>query len=76
MEKVVKFIKKLDRKRREQIYPILFDIYDLNLDHLDIKKLQGYENRFRVRVGKIRIIFEKRGKQGIVLEINTRGDIY
>jgi len=55
-----KFIKKLDNKRRERILEVLetlksnpmpFRIYDL-------KKLEGIENSYRIRVGNMRITYE------------------
>lgn len=55
-----KFIKKLDNKRRERILVVLetlksnpmpFRIYDL-------KKLEGIENSYRIRIGNMRITYE------------------
>ena len=45
---------------------------------LDIKKLQWYENRYRLRVGKYRILFEKYEDKLIILviDIGSRGDVY
>jgi mRNA-degrading endonuclease RelE of RelBE toxin-antitoxin system len=57
MDLISKFLKKLDRKRRQEIEALLFQIKQKNLSRLDIKKLKGAENIFRVRKGNIRIIF-------------------
>lgn len=55
-----KFLKCLDRKRREkvikvletlQLNPIPFRLYDM-------KKLEGMENGYRIRIGNIRITYE------------------
>ena len=44
----------------------------------DVKKLKGYENYYRLRVGDIRIIFEKEDDKLkiIVIDIGNRGQIY
>ena len=57
MNKSDKFLKKCTTKERIQLIEILTDIFNGNLSSLDIKKLKGYDNYFRVRKGSIRIIF-------------------
>ena len=45
----------------------------------DVKPLEGYKDRFRLRVGKYRVIFRYEGNDVIVLyiiDIGARGDIY
>ncbi|MCL2212219.1 MAG: type II toxin-antitoxin system RelE/ParE family toxin [Oscillospiraceae bacterium] len=41
----------------------------------DVKKLQGYTNTYRLRVGEYRILFEI-SEQIIVLDILPRGSAY
>lgn len=45
---------------------------------LDIKQLKGVENVYRLRIGKIRIVYEIRDNELVVLVISvgSRGDIY
>lgn len=43
-------------------------------DDLDNKKLKGYKDIFRVRKGKIRIIYQVIGNKMIILVINKRKD--
>ncbi|MEG9498736.1 type II toxin-antitoxin system RelE family toxin [Mannheimia indoligenes] len=38
---------------------------------LDIKKLRGYINRFRLRVGRYRVIFEVQDGEPKIIEIQT-----
>lgn len=38
---------------------------------LDIKKLKGYINRFRLRVGRYRVIFEVQNGEPKIIEIQT-----
>ena len=42
----------------------------------DIKKLKGIENGYRLRVGSIRVLFEKDGDKIHVVKIDNRGDVY
>ena len=42
----------------------------------DIKKLRGYENMYRLRVGDFRIIFEKEGGNYHIIKIDNRGNVY
>ena len=42
----------------------------------DIKKLRGYENMYRLRVGDFRIIFEKDDDNYHVIKIDNRGSVY
>ena len=55
---------------------IIIAIY--KLPEGDVKKLKGYENYYRLRVGDIRIIFEKEDDKLkiIVIDIGNRGQIY
>lgn len=42
----------------------------------DIKKLQGFQNLQRLRVGKYRIIFSLENETITIMAIGSRGDIY
>jgi mRNA interferase RelE/StbE len=74
-----KFIKKRTPKERETIdtkLSILSD--DINSIELDIKKLKGSENRFRLRIGKYRILYEVYEDELIIIlaDAGSRGDVY
>jgi len=47
-----------------------------NLPFGDIKKLRGIKNGYRLRVGKVRILFEQDGNKRYILTIDNRGDVY
>ena len=74
MDKAKKFLRKLSGAKREGIDEILYKIEIGKTQGLDIKKLKGYKNTFRVRIGDIRIVFSE--DKGIiqVLFIGKRGD--
>jgi len=42
----------------------------------DVKKLQGIKNGYRLRVGSVRVLFEKEGNKIHVIAIDNRGDVY
>ena len=42
----------------------------------DVKKLKGIENGYRLRIGNVRVLFEKNGEQIHVIKIDNRGDVY
>jgi mRNA interferase RelE/StbE len=71
-----KFLK--SRPRKEQVR-ILSQIYKLPSGN-HIKKMEGYDNRYRLRIGDFRVIYELHA-DGItlvvlVVEIGNRGDVY
>jgi len=75
-----KFIRSRDKNERaiidNKLEILSKDPY--NNDILDIKKLKGYENRYRLRVGKYRIIYEVYDEKFIIIlaDGGSRGGIY
>jgi len=70
-----KFLK--SRPRKDQVR-LLARIYKLP-EGEDIKKMTGYENYYRLRVGDYRILYELHHGEMLVVQINdigNRGDIY
>lgn len=75
MDQAHKFLKKLDSKRRLNIQSILEKLYAKDFSDLDIKKLKGVLNIFRVRKGEIRIIYTISDDNEIkILKIDFRTD--
>ena len=75
MDKIEKALKKLTPRERERIKDILTAIKSRRLKNLDVKKLKGREDVFRVRKGKIRIVYRIDGKGDIfILTIERRSD--
>ncbi|MCH2188735.1 type II toxin-antitoxin system RelE/ParE family toxin [Candidatus Gracilibacteria bacterium] len=61
--------------KKEILKEIIQDIQKNNLNNYSIIPLKGYTDIYRIRKGKVRIIFEK-GKENKILAIDTRGHIY
>ena len=76
MDKITKFLLKLSIKERNLILEIIGKILSLDLNWLDIKKLQWEENLYRIRKWKIRIIFSLIWSKSKIIDINYRGNIY
>jgi len=72
MDKIEKVLNKLDSKLKRRIKNILFQIDEGNFRHLDLKRLRGKKDIFRVRKGDIRIIFHKVADSVKILSIERR----
>lgn len=72
MPSLKKLLSKFNKEEREIIEFLIEKIISLNWRDLDIKKLRGYQNIFRIRKGKIRIIFAKDKKEVSVIAIERR----
>lgn len=46
------------------------------LTRLDIKKLKGYDNHYRIRVGDYRILFFRESGTAMVYDVSHRSDVY
>jgi len=57
MPSLKKLLSKFNREERGVLEFLIEKIVSLNWSGLNIKKLKGYQNIFRIRKGKIRIIF-------------------
>ena len=76
MHKADKLLSKIPKKDRDSILKVLSALYLNKANHLDIKKLKGFKNVFRVRVGRYRIIYTKDNEQVLeVLAITKRDEI-
>lgn len=75
MDKIAKALLSLSAQERKAIKAILLKIKAGVLSGLDLKKLKNCDDIFRVRKGKLRIIFKKdtTGKY-FILAIERRSD--
>jgi len=74
MEKIKKFLLKLSPGERQKVEEILQHIAGGNLEQLNVKKLKGYKDVFRVRFGSIRIIFAIRSMKRKIIDVSRRND--
>ena len=73
MDKVVKFLKRLSTDERVLVENVLVQIKKGDLSGLDVRKLKGVGNLFRVRQGSIRIILKKEKATYTIIFIERRG---
>jgi len=74
MDKNQKFLKRLSSKELTALQKVLLQIQERKTTGLDIKKLSGHHDIFRVRAGDIRIIFLANRTTIEVLEISRRNE--
>ena len=75
MEKVSKALGRLTVKEREKVKEILVRLKNGQSGGLDLKKLKGHEDIFRIRKGKLRIIYRIDNNGSIfILTIERRND--
>ena len=74
MDKIEKFLSKLERKELAKILTLINKIEKGVLLSLDVKKLVGYQDLYRVQQGNIRIIILKNGDSFEVISIERRSD--
>ena len=67
MDRISKFLNKLSQKELTVVKDVLEKIKKGETANLDMKKLKGADNFFRVRKGDIRIIYRINEKEEIIL---------
>lgn len=74
MDRISKFLRKLSTKERETVKHIILRVLAHDFSNLDVKKLKGDDNIFRVRKGNIRIKFQKQETVIFILSVERRSD--
>lgn len=72
MDKIEKALKKFSPRECEWVKSILLLLNSNELTGLNIKKLKGSSDIFRVRKGDIRIIYRKMNDRIFILKIDRR----
>jgi mRNA interferase RelE/StbE len=74
MDAIERALKKFSEKERIWSKELVSKIASNDIQGLDIKKLKGWEDIFRVRRGDIRIIYRKVGERVFILEVGRRNE--
>lgn len=75
MDKITKALKKFSTEEKENVKAILIKIDRHDFNGLDIKKLKDRQDIYRIRKGKIRIIYRLNDDNRIiVLTLERRND--
>ena len=72
MDKIEKLLRNISRHDRKKIMMAVFYILENELDTLDMIKMKGYIDIYRVRVGKYRIFFKKAKSKNVILDVKKR----
>ncbi len=73
MDKIEKALRKFSEDERKKIKEILSDLRKISWKkNLDIKKLKGRNDIYRIRKGNIRIIFRLFKKKVLIISIERR----
>lgn len=72
MPTLKKLLAKFDLKERQTLEFLIEKIISLDWYGLDVKKLQGYQDFFRLRKGKLRVIFVKNRDSILIAAIERR----
>ncbi|WP_066299322.1 type II toxin-antitoxin system RelE family toxin [Bacillus sp. FJAT-29937] len=74
----LRFLQKCDRVTKERIINVIHALVENPYSYFGSIKLIGYENVYRIRVGKYRIIYQIQDEKLIIniQDINSRGDVY
>jgi len=74
MDKIEKLLRKLSEQERERLENVLAQLLSGDTTSLDIKKLKGVDDIYRVRIGTLRIIFKKQKSNMFILEVSRRDE--
>ncbi len=74
MHKIDKFLARLDADRRQKVLGIVERIKKGDFSGLDMRKLQGSSDVYRVRIGRVRIKFIMDASGIRIFSIDNRGE--
>jgi mRNA interferase RelE/StbE len=74
----IKFLEKSDRITKERLINVIHALTENPYSYPGTTKLTGFDNTFRIRVGKYRIIYQIFDEKLLIFiqDIDSRGDIY
>ena len=79
-DKSLKFISSLQKQDRARLKESMLVLKEdpVPIKSLDITKLKGEKNKYRIRKGKFRIVYEVIWEQKVILihRVDFRGDVY
>jgi len=79
-DKSLKFISSLQKNDRARLKEAILVLKEdpVPIKSLDITKLKGEKNKYRIRKGKFRIVYEVIWEQKLILiqRVDFRGDVY
>jgi len=74
MDRIEKFLKKVNRKEKEILRDTMKHIYAKEFNMLSIKKIEGYDRCYRVRKGEFRLIFYMKNDCVRIISVDRKDD--
>lgn len=74
MNKIEKFLSRLTSEERGRVAGVVESIISGEYTSYDLKRLKGYKNVYRIRIGTIRIVFIEHGNDRRILTIERRNE--
>jgi mRNA-degrading endonuclease RelE of RelBE toxin-antitoxin system len=73
-DKIKKLLSKLTAKERDMVKLLVLRVKLDDIEGLDIKQLKGHADLFRVRKGRLRIVYQKSTKAFRIVRIDRRNE--
>lgn len=74
VDKIKKYLARIPQKERDVLDPVFDQILNVDDKRLDIKRLRGFSNLYRVRVGSSRIVFQDNNSERRILFVGKRDE--
>ena len=74
MNEIIKLLRKIPKKDHIAIKTVMARLFLRSFEGLSIKKLTGYKNYYRARVGSYRIIYEDDGAHVWIYSVKRRNE--
>lgn len=74
MDKIDKFLRKLSNAESTLLMKVIADILAYKTERYDVKKLTGYRDIYRVRIGNKRIIYRQLSDDIEILDVSLRSE--
>ncbi len=74
MDKIDKFLAKLNATESLKVLRAIDNILSRKTTDYDVKKLKGYQNVYRVRIGSIRILYTQLENDIEVIDLGHRNE--
>lgn len=75
-KKALRFLNRLEGNHKDRLKSAMLELHEPFLGRHDFKKLKGHKNKFRLRVGDYRVLFEIEKDAVKIFDIFHRGKGY
>lgn len=76
MDKITKFLNRLTKAEAQKLSFLINTILANELNHLQVKKLKGFQDLYQVKYRKIGIVFRREMNKNVLVKIDYRNKVY